>query len=108
MAEPDALAREAARENVPGGSFVPPYAWWETGPFHAIVSNPPYHRGKEESLEVVTSLIGRAPEALASGGELRIVVQRRLPVEPLLREGFPAPAVVADEGPYRVWRAVRL
>lgn len=107
MAEPDALAREAAGENVPGGSFVPPHAWWEAGPFHAIVSNPPYHRGKEESLEVVRSLIARAPEALVSGGELRIVVQRRLPVHALLRESFHAPAVVADEGPYRVWRAIR-
>jgi 16S rRNA (guanine1207-N2)-methyltransferase len=108
MVEPDALSREAAGENVPGGSFAPPYSWWEAGPFHAIVSNPPYHRGKEESLEVLASLIARAPGALVSGGELRIVVQRRLPVEPLLREGFPAPEVVVDEGPYRVWRALSL
>ncbi len=107
LAEPDALAREAARENVPMGAFVPSDRWWEAGPFDVVVSNPPYHQGKAETLEVVASLVERAPGALGPSGELRLVVQRRLPVGELLGAAFGAVAVVADEGPFRVWKATR-
>lgn len=105
LVEPDALAREAARENVPGARFLSAEEWGGGESFQAVVSNPPYHRGKEESLEVVESLIRQTPGVLAPGGELRVVVQRRLPVEGLLREAFTEVEAVADEGPYRVWRA---
>jgi len=45
--------------------------------------------------------------ALAPGGELRLVVQRRLPVEALLRGAFGEVEALTDEGPHRVWRAAR-
>lgn len=105
MVEPDAVARAAARENVPGADFLHPPYWQSEGPYRAIVSNPPYHAGKEETLDVIEELIWKAEEALLPGGELRIVVQRRLPVEAILRDGFHHVEVVADGGPYRIWRA---
>lgn len=105
MVEPDAAARAAARENVPGAEFLHPPYWHTEGPYRAIVSNPPYHVGKEETLDVIEELIWKAEEALMPGGELRIVVQRRLPVEEMLRDGFNDVEIVADGGPYRIWRA---
>jgi 16S rRNA (guanine1207-N2)-methyltransferase len=105
LVEPDALARAAAAENVPGARFAGAASWPDEGPFDAVVSNPPYHQGKAETLQVVRSLVEGARTALAPGGELRLVVQRRHPVEALLGAAFRVVDVVADEGPYRVWAA---
>lgn len=107
LVEPDALAREAARENVPEASFLSLEAWPDAGPFHAVVSNPPYHVGKGETLEVVEALVAGSARCLAPEGVLRLVVQRRLPVEGLLRKAFREVRVMTDEGPYRVWCAAR-
>lgn len=108
LLEPDALAAEAARRNVAGARIVVRAGWPGPdagGPWSAVVSNPPYHAGKAESLTVVKELIDGASADLAPGGELRIVVQRRLPVESLLRPSFVHVDAIADDGPYRVWRA---
>lgn len=107
LVEPDAPARLAATANVPAAAFASVGSWYSGGPWERIVSNPPYHVGKEETLEIIEDLIRRAPGALAPGGELRIVVQRRLPVEVMLLEAFEEVEVVADRGPHRVWRAAR-
>jgi 16S rRNA G1207 methylase RsmC len=50
-------------------------------------------------------LVRGAVDCLASGGELRLVIQRRLPAGRMLEEAFARVDVVADEGPYRVWAA---
>lgn len=105
MVEPDALARAAGRENVPKADFLATDSWTEAGPFRAVVSNPPYHAGKSETLEVVEALVAGSARALAQGGELRMVIQRRLPAEAILRGHFKCVETVADAGPYRVWRA---
>lgn len=106
LVEPDALARAAAAANVPGVVFVPAAEWREGGPYRAIVSNPPYHQGKSETLTVVRELVRGAPAVLVPGGELRLVIQRRHPVEEELKLAFGHARVVADRGPYRVWSAV--
>ena len=105
LVEPDALARAAAAENLPGVRFAPLGSWPSEGPFDAVVSNPPYHQGKSETLDVVRRLVEGARTALAPAGELRFVLQRRHPVEDLLRRSFRRVEGVADEGPYRVWAA---
>lgn len=107
LVEPDAPARLAATANVPSADFAPVGSWDTAGPWDRIVSNPPYHVGKEETVEVIEDLVRRAPAALAPRGELRIVVQRRLPVEVMLLEAFEEVEVLADRGPHRVWRAAR-
>ncbi|MFN2165569.1 MAG: class I SAM-dependent methyltransferase, partial [Anaerolineae bacterium] len=106
LAEPDAPARAAAAENVPGARFASVAGWPEEGPWNRIVSNPPYHQGKGETLQVVRDLIRGARRSLAPQGELRLVIQRRHPVEAELRESFRRVEAVADAGPYRVWAAL--
>lgn len=105
LVEPDAPSRAAAAENVPGARFLPVPGWEAEGPFAAVVSNPPYHEGKAETLDVVDTLSRGSAGALSEGGDLRIVVQRRMAVEPILSRDFRIVEVLADRGPHRVWRA---
>lgn len=83
-----------------GWQSVAPDARWDW-----IVANPPYHRGKSETLDAIAELVHGARLHLAPAGVLQFVVQRRLPVEPLLRRDFEHVTVVADEGAYRIWQA---
>lgn len=105
LLEPDALARAAAWENVPGAAFASLATWPDEGPFDVVVSNPPYHQGKAETLAVVRRLVAGARASLTPAGELRLVLQRRHPVEYALRQSFRRVDALADEGPYRVWAA---
>lgn len=105
LVEPDALARAAASENLPEARFASVTEWPAAGPFDLVVSNPPYHEGKAESLDLIEALVRGAARCLAPGGEMRVVVQRRLPVGRMLEGAFARVDVVADEGPYRVWTA---
>lgn len=109
LLEPDALAAEAARRNVPGGRVVEGAGWppLEGTRFDLILSNPPYHQGKAETVQPVLDFIRGAAAHLERRGRIRFVVQRRLPVEHDLTQRFDHVEVVADDGPYRVWEAWR-
>ena len=104
LLEPDAISLEAAARNVPGavpvlGSDLSA----ASGPFDLIVSNPPIHGGKAQSLHTVEALIRDAPAVLTKGGTLLLVAQRRLPIGRLLERSLGRVLAVADQGPFRVW-----
>ena len=102
----DAIALEAAALNVPAGTRVLGRDLSAvTGPFDLIVSNPPIHAGKAQSLRTVEALVRGAPRVLARRGELVVVAQRRLPVGGRLDRRFERVSAIADRGPFRVWRA---
>lgn len=103
----DAVALEAARENVPGARILPGEGLGAVGDrrYDAILSNPPYHAGKAESTRVLSALVREAPAHLEPGGSLVIVVQRRLAAARLLEAAFRTVETLADRGPFRVWRA---
>jgi len=105
LLEPDALAAAAARRNVPGATVVEGAGWraLDEARFDLVIANPPYHQGKAETVQPVLEFIRGAPAHLASGGRIRFVLQRRLPVEHELEQRFDRVEVIADEGPYRVW-----
>jgi 16S rRNA (guanine1207-N2)-methyltransferase len=110
LVELDALAAAAAKENVTGARVVQGDGWEALGhlaPFDVLVANPPYHRGKEESMSEVVRLLAGIPGGMAPGGIARLVVQRRLPLEGVLSRAFRSVSVVADEGPFRVWEGRR-
>lgn len=110
MVEIDALAAAAAAENVPGARIRRGDGWAavsDDGPFDVVVANPPYHRGKEESMSEVRRLLAGVATGMARRGVLRLVVQRRLPVDEPLAATFAQVREVADEGPYRVWEGRR-
>lgn len=105
LLEPDALAAEAARRNVPEARVVEAAGWsaLDGETFDLVISNPPYHRGKAETVQPVLEFLRGVPGHLTDGGAVRFVVQRRLRVEAPLRELFAQVTVVADDGPFRVW-----
>ena len=101
----DAVSLVAARENVPDarvllrdGLPVPD----EEG-FHAILSNPPFHRGKTEEPEMVLDLIRGAPALLQPRGGLVLVAQRRLPLEGAFQGAFRKSSVRMEDGAFKVW-----
>lgn len=102
----DTVALEAARENVPGAELVRGDGLGSAagrGPFDAIVSNPPLHRGKAEDPGMVTTFLQEAPGLLRPLGILAFVAQRRLPVEEPLRRSFGTVSVLGEDGTFRVW-----
>jgi 16S rRNA (guanine1207-N2)-methyltransferase len=103
----DAVALEAARENVPAARFALGVRLGDAGAgdYAAILSNPPLHQGIAEDRTLLDRLISDAPAQLAPGGYLQLVVQRRLALERLLQQHFAKVEVVAETNRYRVWRA---
>ncbi|MGI9629165.1 MAG: methyltransferase [Longimicrobiales bacterium] len=107
LIDSDALALAAAEANMPpdtqilAGTDLSP----ASGPYDLIVSNPPIHDGKRETLKFVTELCRGSAPVLTRKGRLMMVVQRRLPIESVLTTSFRASRIVADEGPFRVWEA---
>ncbi len=102
----DALALEAARENVPGATLhlrdgLP--ASDDGNRFDWIVTNPPFHRGKAEEPGMILELIRRAPSMLKPEGALVLVAQCRLKLESTLGAHFQAVRMLAEDGGFRVW-----
>jgi 16S rRNA (guanine1207-N2)-methyltransferase len=103
----DAVALEAARQNVPAASFTLGASLAEAGRRHyaAILSNPPLHQGIAEDRTLLDRLVADAPSRLAPGGHMQLVVQRRVALERQLGGHFAKVEVVAETSRYRVWRA---
>lgn len=117
LIEIDTLSLAAARENIataasagPYGSAQPPETRFiagrsladARGPYDLILSNPPIHDGVREHYGVLEALIGVAPEKLATGGELRIVVQRRVKASALIEAAFGRCDSIAETSQFRV------
>jgi 16S rRNA (guanine1207-N2)-methyltransferase len=109
MIDSDAVAVEAARENVPSARHAVGMRLADAGQpaYQVILSNPPLHQGIAEDRAALQRLIADAPAYLAAGGILQIVVQRRLALDRLFARHFADAGVVAENGRYRVWRAQR-
>ena len=106
MLDNDAVALEAARENVPAARLVLGTALADIGDAHdLILSNPPLHQGIAEDRALLERLVADAPAHLKPNGLLQIVVQRRVPLDRMFVEHFGRAEVVAENGRYRVWRA---
>jgi len=107
LLDDDAVALEAARENVAGARLLLGNGLADARRvgYAAILSNPPLHMGIAEDHALLESLIADAPAHLRDGGHLQMVVQRRIPLERLLAKHFGDVAIAAQNGRYRVWRA---
>jgi 16S rRNA (guanine1207-N2)-methyltransferase len=108
MLEADAVALEAARENVPEARAVLGAQLTELGKtrYALIASNPPLHTGRRRDLSVIAHLVAEAPGYLAPAGALLLVTERTVPLPRQSKERFAAVALVAERGGHRVWRLV--
>ena len=77
------------------------------GRFDMIISNPPFHEGLQTSLHASEQLIRGAISHLNIGGELRIVANAFLPYAALLDDAFGSHEVLAQNGRFKVYKAVR-
>ncbi len=107
LIDTDAVALEAARENVPGAVHETAVGTVRQESLDAILSNPPIHDGKQEDHGALEDLIRRAPGLLRRGGTFAIVVQRRVGASRLIREALGECTVVAEDGVFQVLRAIR-
>jgi 16S rRNA (guanine1207-N2)-methyltransferase len=107
----DRRAVEAARKNVedPRASFE----WADVrtlaaaGELNFVVSNPPFHDGGAEDRRLGQAFIRKAAELLKKGGVAWIVANRHLPYEAELNAAFGRVRLVADEGGYKLFEAVK-
>jgi 16S rRNA (guanine1207-N2)-methyltransferase len=58
------------------------------GTYDLIVSNPPFHVGRLEDVDLGRAFLAAAARALRTGGELRFVANRHLPYEAALARDF--------------------
>jgi 16S rRNA (guanine1207-N2)-methyltransferase len=103
----DAVAVAAVGENVAAARPILGTRLADAGRrrYDAILSNPPLHQGLAEDHTLLERLIADAPAHLAPGGQLELVVQRRVPLDRLLGRHLAKVETVAENGRYRVWRA---
>jgi 16S rRNA (guanine1207-N2)-methyltransferase len=110
LVDSDALAVEAARRNLPGARVHLSDAWSalpRSDRFDLIVSNPPFHRGKEEDFELIRRLIDGAAQRLRRRGALLVVAQRRIALRRWLEDRFAAVRVECESRSFRLWCATR-
>lgn len=72
--------------------------------FDLVLTNPPFHVGKQVRLELPSAFVEAAHTRLRRGGELFLVANRALPYGALFGH-FSRVDTVIDEGGFRVYRA---
>ncbi len=67
-----------------------------------IVSNPPFHEGRGQRVDLGQGFIAAASGALKPGGKFLLVANRQLPYEATLSQHFGSHQAVADQRGYKV------
>lgn len=75
------------------------------GTFDHIISNPPFHSGKDTDFRVMQDLITGASERLKRGGTLTLVCPATAPIESALKKSFRKVAQLANDRRSAVWSA---
>lgn len=78
----------------------------ETARYRVIVSNPPFHQGKNTDYHFSETLFEKAPQHLEPGGELWVVANRHLPYEQWTHHFSSAETISQDSG-FKVLRLIR-
>lgn len=76
-----------------------------TDKYHLIISNPPFHDGKETSYTTVNTLIKEAKKHLKLNGYLCIVANSFLPYQAILDETFKSVELIAQTTKFKVYLA---
>jgi 16S rRNA (guanine1207-N2)-methyltransferase len=110
MTDTNLLAVQAARHNadalaIPARVLASDvYAHLDDARFDLIVSNPPFHRGKQVDLSVANHIIAGAPARLHPGGSLLLVANAFLAYGKQMATVFDRVETVAATPQYHVLR----
>ena len=107
LLDADALALDAAKENVPGAEFILSGGLGElaeTARFDLIASNPPIHIGRQEDFSALTALLERGPKLLRPKGALLFVVQRTAGVGRLISAQRKKAEMLSETIAFQVWK----
>jgi 16S rRNA (guanine1207-N2)-methyltransferase len=117
LLDSSALAIESARRSLTASgldeqavTLLPSDGLSELGAgarFDWIVSNPPFHRGVRNDLEVAAGFFRHAGTFLAENGRMVIVFNRHLPYAPWLQSAFQGVERLAQSGEFTVMRVSR-
>lgn len=107
----DRRAIQAARRNIEDARAK---VWWSDaraleakGDKDFVISNPPFHDGGAEDRRLGQAFVRKAAELLKKGGVAWIVANRHLPYEAELAAAFKRVRLVADDGGYKLFEAVK-
>ena len=111
--EAEARALELAKQNVkarPGVALD--FLWHDVTAglerrYDFIVTNPPFHQGRAERVDVGRAFVTAAATALKPGGRLWLVANEHLPYEAELRARFDEVHNIAETGGYKIVEAVK-
>jgi len=73
--------------------------------YDLIISNPPFHIGKDVNYQTTISFIQRAKQALNPGGRLVVVTNRFIPYEKQMRKLFKRVRHIFEDSKYKVIEA---
>lgn len=100
--------RESLRANGVDGRLLPSDGLAEVrSRFDWIVSNPPFHRGVRNHLDVAATFIRRAGTVLTEGGSMVVVFNRHLPYLAWLQQAFAEVQRLAQNTDFTVALACR-
>ena len=77
------------------------------GRYRTLVTNPPFHDGRDRTTSITRRLIEQAPGHLQEDGEFWMVANRELPYVQWLDAAFRHVQVVSETNRFRVYRALR-
>lgn len=111
--EADYEALEAAKQNLSALQTTIPlnYFWHDlasepiTEIYDTIITNPPFHTGRQTDVSLGQSFIIAASRRLKSGGRLLLVANRQLPYETVLKQHFRQVIPLADMHGYKIIEA---
>lgn len=76
-----------------------------SGPFDWIVSNPPFHAGKQTNYQITQQFIQQSKQKLKAGGQLLLVANSFLPYREALASSFKKVTMVVATPQFTVWQA---
>ncbi len=111
--EADFEALEIAKSNLAElNSSVPLHYYWHdvasepmTEIYDTVISNPPFHTGRNTDISLGQSFITAAAKRLKSGGRFLMVANRQLPYEAVLKQHFRQVMPLTDKDGFKVIEA---
>jgi 16S rRNA (guanine1207-N2)-methyltransferase len=104
--EADARALACARRNLPADAPAT-FHWHDVATgllekYDHIITNPPFHSGQAQDLDLGRAFLTTAARSMKRGGTLHLVANRQLPYEPHLRSLGLRSRLIVETGGFKV------